>query len=70
MLTPEALQKLIREHELEEEKTRQGTETEGSTRYAYQSGDTVHGKVDAHRLQKEEELNEVLLKARHNPWHL
>ncbi|CAE7386490.1 der, partial [Symbiodinium necroappetens] len=55
-------QKLIREHELEEEKKRQGTETEGSTRYAYQAGDTVHGKVDARRLQKEEELNEVLLK--------
>ena len=70
VLTPEALQKLIREQELEEEKRRQGTETEGSTRYAYQSGDTVHGKVDAHRLQKEEELSEVLLKARHNPWHL
>ena len=69
-LSPEALQKLIREHELKEEEMRKGTETEGSTKYAYESGDTVHGKVDAHRLQKEEELSEVLLKARHNPWHL
>ena len=37
---------------------------------AYQPGDTVHGKVDAHKSQQQEELNEVLRKARTNPWHL
>eukprot|EP00439_Symbiodinium_sp_Y106_P010123 s10289_g1.t1 len=46
------------------------THSEGSTRYAYQPGDTVHGKVDAHKSQQQEELNEVLRKARTNPWHL
>eukprot|EP00439_Symbiodinium_sp_Y106_P039565 s2490_g4.t2 len=61
-LDKESLQKLIRENELEEEKKRQSaaTESEGSTRYAYQQGDTVRGKVDATKAQQQEELNEIL----------
>ena len=71
-LDAEALRKLIRENELREDRERrQATaHSEGSTRYAYQPGDTVHGKVDAHKSQQQEELNEVLRKARTNPWHL
>ena len=67
-----SLQKLIRENELEEEKKRQAAaaESEGSTRYAYQQGDTVHGKVDATKAQQQEELNEILRRARTNPWRL
>ena len=70
-LDAEALRKLIRDNELREDRERRQatTHSEGSTRYAYQSGDTVHGKVDAHKAQQEE-LNEVLRKARTNPWHL
>ena len=62
----------VRENELREDRERRQatTHSEGSTRYAYQSGDTVHGKVDAHKSQQQEELNEVLRKARTNPWHL
>ena len=61
-LDKESLQKLIRENELEDEKKRQSaaTESEGSTRYAYQQGDTVRGKVDATKAQQQEELNEIL----------
>ena len=71
-LDAEALRKLIRENELREDRERRqaATHSEGSTRYAYQPGDTVHGKVDAHKSQQQEELNEVLRKARTNPWHL
>ena len=71
-LDAEALRKLIRENELRENRARRQatTHSEGSTRYAYQPGDTVHGKVDAHKSQQQEELNEVLRKARTNPWHL
>ena len=71
-LDAEALRKLIRENELREDRERRqaATHSEGSTRYAYQPGDTVHGRVDAHKSQQQEELNEVLQKARTNPWHL
>ena len=71
-LDAEALRKLIRENELREDRERRqaATHSEGSTRYAYQPGDTVHGRVDAHKSQQQEELNEVLRKARTNPWHL
>eukprot|EP00439_Symbiodinium_sp_Y106_P039031 s2383_g4.t1 len=71
-LDAEALRKLIRENELREDRERRQATTHsgGSTRYAYQPGDTVHGKVDAHKSQQQEELNEVLRKARTNPWHL
>ena len=57
MLDKDAVQKLIREDELKEEKERQAaaTESEGSTRYAYQQGDTVHGKVDATKAQQQEQ---------------
>ena len=60
-LDAEALRKLIRENELREDRERRkaATHSEGSTRYAYQSGDTVHGRVDAHKSQQQEELNEV-----------
>ena len=53
--------KLIRENELREEKKRQASATtsEGSTSYAYQSGDTVHGKLDASKIQQQEELTET-----------
>ncbi|CAE7785235.1 unnamed protein product, partial [Symbiodinium necroappetens] len=45
------------------------TAEEGTTRYSYKLvGDTVHGRVDATRLQQEEELKEILQKARYNPW--
>ena len=56
-----SLQKLIRENELREEKKRQASATtsEGSTSYAYQSGDTVHGKLDASKIQQQEELTET-----------
>ncbi|CAE7272629.1 hypothetical protein AK812_SmicGene40144 [Symbiodinium microadriaticum] len=60
-------QRLIRENEPKEEKKRQATQSEGSTKYAYEAGGTVHGRVDAHRAQQQEELNEVLRKARTNP---
>eukprot|EP00439_Symbiodinium_sp_Y106_P052770 s2704_g7.t1 len=57
VLDKDAVQKLIREDELKEEKERQAaaTESEGSTRYAYQQGDTVHGKVDATKAQQQEQ---------------
>ena len=32
--------------------------------------ETVHGKVDATKAQQQEELNEILRRARTNPWHL
>ena len=67
-----SLQKLIRENELLEEKKRQATATtsEGSTSYAYQSGDTVHGKLDASKIRQQEDITEILQRARTNPWHL
>ena len=34
-----------------------------------EAGDTVHGRVDATRLQQEEELRDIIRKARYNPWH-
>ena len=66
-----SLQKLIRENELREEKKRQAsvTTSEGSTSYAYQSGDTAHGKLDASKIRQQEELT-ILQRARTNPWHL
>ena len=42
---------------------------EGTTRYSHEAGDTVHGRVDATRLQQEEELRDIIQKARDNPWH-
>ncbi|CAE7792897.1 unnamed protein product [Symbiodinium sp. KB8] len=68
---PEALRKIIRENGLlTRRRKKQGTQSEGTTRYAYEAGDTVHGKMDARRAQQEEELRQVLRKARTNPWHL
>ncbi|CAE7695416.1 unnamed protein product, partial [Symbiodinium necroappetens] len=68
---PEALRKIIRENGLlTRRRNKQGTQSEGTTRYAYEAGDTVHGKMDARRAQQEEELRQVLRKARTNPWHL
>ena len=32
--------------------------------------DTVHGKVDASKIRQQEELTEILQRARTNPWHL
>ena len=63
-----SLQKLIRENELCEEKKRPAaaTTSEGSTSYAYQSGDTVHGKLDASKIRQQEELTEILQQARTN----
>ena len=52
-----ALRRLIREDELREAAARRSTTSEGTTRYAYEAGDTVHGRVDATRLQQEEELS-------------
>ena len=43
--------------------------SEGNSRYSYEAGDTVHGRVDATRLQQEEELQDIIQKARYNPWH-
>ena len=62
-----SLQKLIRENELREEKKRQASATtsEGSTSYAYQSG---HGAW--HTGCFEDELTEMLQRARTNPWHI
>ena len=31
----------------------EGLQSEGSTRYSYEAGDAVHGKVDASRAQQE-----------------
>ncbi|OLQ08703.1 hypothetical protein AK812_SmicGene7804 [Symbiodinium microadriaticum] len=64
-----ALRRLIREDELREEAARRPTTSEGTARYAYEAGDTVHGRVDATRLQQEEELRDIIQKARYNPWH-
>ena len=64
-----ALRRLIREDELREEAARRPTTSEGTARYAYEAGDTVHGRVDAARLQQEEELRDIIQKARYNPWH-
>ena len=64
-----ALRRLIREDELCEAAARRSTTSEGTTRYAYEAGDTVHGRVDATRLQQEEELRDIIQKARYNPWH-
>ena len=61
MLSP-SLRHLIREDELREA-------AEGTTRYSNAAGDTVHGRVDATRLQQEEELRDIIQKARYNPWH-
>ncbi|CAE7569747.1 unnamed protein product [Symbiodinium sp. CCMP2456] len=65
---PLRLEALLRERY--QAKARQSIESQGFTRYAYEPGDTAHGGVDAHKAQQEEELNEVLRKARANPWHL
>ena len=56
------LQKLTRENTLREEKKRQASATtsEGSTSYAYQSGHTVRGKLDASKIRQQEELTEIL----------
>ena len=65
-----ALRRLIREDELREAAARRSsTSEEGTTRYAYEAGDTVHGRIDATRLQQEEELRDIIQKARYNPWH-
>ena len=64
-----ALRRLIREDELREAAANRPTTSEGTARYAYEAGDTVHGRVDATRLQQEEELRDIIQKARYNPWH-
>ena len=64
-----ALRRLIREDELREAAAKRSTSSEGTTRYTYEAGDTVHGRVDATRLQQEEELRDIIQKARYNPWH-
>ena len=64
-----ALRRLIREDELREAAANRPTTTEGAARYAYEAGDTVHGRVDATRFQQEEELRDIIQKARYNPWH-
>ena len=64
-----AVRRLIREDELREAAARRSTTSEGTARYAYEAGDTVHGRVDATRLQQEEELRDIIQKARYNPWH-
>ena len=64
-----ALRRLIREDELREAAARRSTTSEGTTRYTYEAGDTVHGRIDATRLQQEEELRDIIQKARYNPWH-
>ena len=69
MVDEAALRRLIREDELREEAARRPTTSEGTARYAYEAGDTVHGRVDATRLQQEEELRDIIQKARYNPWH-
>ena len=69
MVDEAALRRLIREDELREAAARRSTTSEGTTRYAYEAGDTVHGRVDATRLQQEEELRDIIQKARYNPWH-
>ncbi|OLP83791.1 hypothetical protein AK812_SmicGene35407 [Symbiodinium microadriaticum] len=50
--------------------TNRSTAQECTTRYSYEAGDTVHGKVDATRLQQEQELRDIIQKARYNPWHV
>ena len=69
MLDEASLRRLIREDELREAAARRSTSSEGTTRYSYEAGDTVHGRVDATRLQQEEELRDSIQKARYNPWH-
>ena len=59
----EALRRRIREEEIKEAALK-STAEEGTTRYAYEAGDTVHGRVDATGLQQEEELKEIPQKAR------
>ena len=53
MVDEASLRRLIREDELREAAQR-STAQEGTTRYSYEAGDTVHGKVDATRLQQEQ----------------
>ena len=43
---PEGLKSEKKQHGREKEAGTAATESEGSTRYAYQHGDTVHGKVE------------------------
>ena len=69
MLDEASLRRLIREDELREAAARRSTPSEGTTRYSYEAGDTVHGRVDATRLQQEEELRDIVQKARYNPRH-
>ncbi|CAE7935476.1 unnamed protein product, partial [Symbiodinium necroappetens] len=61
MLDQESLRRLIREDELREAAKR-STAEEGTTRYSYEAGDTVHGRVDGIRLQQEEELRDIIQK--------
>ena len=75
-LDAEALRQLIKENDLKEakekekEKEAQQTTSEGSTRYAYEAGDTVHGRVDATKISRERDLQDLISQARTNPWHL
>ena len=65
MVDEASLRRLIREDELREAAARRSTSSEGTTRYSYEAGDTVHGRVDATRLQQEEELRDIIQKARY-----
>ncbi|CAE7255859.1 unnamed protein product [Symbiodinium sp. CCMP2456] len=68
----EALRRLIEEEDIRAAKVREAaqTEAEGSVRYAYQAGDTVHGKVNPSQIRLQEETKGILKRARTNPWHL
>ena len=54
VLDEASLRRLIREDELRGAAARRSTSSEGTTRY---------------RLQQEEELRDIIQKARYNPWH-
>ena len=58
----DALRKIIHENDLREAKAKEGTQSEGSTRFADEAGDTVHGKVDEHKAQQGRRAQRSFLK--------
>ena len=62
-LNEDELREMIKQDELREQKKRHPTPTR--TRSA-----TVRGKVNVGNIRREEEIQEILERARANPWHL
>ena len=69
-LNEDELREMIKQDELREQRKRHPTSSVGETTYPYEAGDTVHGKVNVGSIRRQEEIQEILKRARANPWHL